>query len=359
MDGVRPPRERLAMAGFALTSDMGHNKGRVTGLRYEAFYAHAADGHRLALTEVTLDQATPGAEAPRGPAFLLVHGMSQNRLAYTSGELPMALLRRGARVFIAELRGHGESDHPGPTRPSSWDLTTLLRFDYPAVIAEVCGRVCQDRLHIIGHSMGGILGYALLARSHRIASLTTLAAPVRLGAGKPLVRVASRVAPVLVKTIGRERFPLHRVLRAARPFASAPRVRGLAGRLVDSVRLANPQAADPHRTNEILAKAHPISKDVLLSFMHMVRTQTARIDGVDLVDAVSRSPLPVLAVVGDRDMLAGRASVAPLARGAGPRLIVSLPEASHVDITMGHHAREIVETLWGFIRPGAPERSRR
>ena len=88
--------------------------------------------------------------------------------------------------------------------------------------------------------------------------------------------------------------------------------------------------------------------------MQMVRTQTSRIEGVDLIDAVARSPLPVFAVVGDRDMLAGRASVAPLSRGAGPRLILSLPEASHVDITMGDHAQEIVDTLWGFVMPNAP-----
>ena len=131
-------------------------------------------------------------------------------------------------------------------------------------------------------------------------------------------------------------------------------MRGLAGKLVDSVRLANPHAADPGRTAEILSRAHPISKDVLLAFMHMVRTQTSRIDGVDLVDAVARSPLPVFAVVGDRDMLAGRASVSPVSHGAGPRLILSLAEASHVDITMGDHAEEIVDTLWKFVMPHAP-----
>src|SRR6478609_5273128 len=44
-----------------------------------------------------------------GVPFLLVHGFSQNRHAWTSGEFVKNMLYFGMDVHVLELRGHGKS----------------------------------------------------------------------------------------------------------------------------------------------------------------------------------------------------------------------------------------------------------
>lgn len=326
--------------------------GRTT-LVERAVPVEAADGQQLALAELC------GPERPAGdvhPAFLLVHGFAQNRRSFTLGRLPDELWARGARVFVGELRGHGASRaEPG----ASWSLATHLEQDCPALLAAVREQSGAERVHWLGHSMGGLLGCALLGRGAPLASLTAMASPLLLGADRALVRVASLLVGPLARIAPRgRRVPMDVFLRALAGPLSFPDARGPLRWLQRVTRLANPEAARPGALREILASADAESPAVFEELARNAVLGRSTLAGVDLLAALAASPLPVAAVVGSEDIFAPRAAVAPLeAPGqAGPRTVIEVPGGTHVDSTMGHHLPGTVAALWQFLFQGQSAR---
>jgi pimeloyl-ACP methyl ester carboxylesterase len=312
----------------------------------EMHLVEAADGQALALSEVS--DAAGSAPKP-GPAFLLLHGFAQNRLGYTLGPMPRVLLARGARVFLGELRGHGESrvEHDQP-----WTLRCHLELDCPALIAGVRERAGVERVHLVGHSMGGLLGCALLAGDPPLASLTAMATPLLLGAGRPLVRIASlALGPLATIAPKRHRVPMQHFLGALSRPLSAPDAGGALRLLQRLTRLVNPDAASPEALRAILASSDAESPAVMEELARNAVLMRPMVAGIDLVAAVKGACIPLAAVVGSQDIFAPRAAVAPLEGDdhAGPRLIVEVDGGTHVDAIMGHHVPETIERLWDFL----------
>jgi len=319
-------------------------------LREDVRFVTASDGQRLALTEV----CRPNCRSREGgTAFLLLHGFAQNRKAFTLGPMPEALIDHGARVFLGELRGHGDSR---VERNPAWSLETHLEHDCPTLLDAVVQRTGAEGVHLVGHSMGGLLGCALLEREAPLASLTAFATPLLLGAARPLIRLASfLVGPLATIAPRLHRVPMHHFLGAlARPL-SRPEARGPLRLLQRATRLANPEAAAPEALKEILASADPESPLVMEELARNAVLLRPRIAGVDLVRAVRGSTLPIAAVVGTSDIFAPRAAVAPLETNdqAGPRRIVEIPGGTHVDSIMGHHVPDTIASLWDFLVQGA------
>ena len=306
----------------------------------------ASDGQHLALVEAVL----PGARSGRGDlAFLLLHGFAQNRRSLSLGPLPRTLLERGARVFLGELRGHGESR---VERGRAWSLRTHLELDCPALVDAAARAAGVERVHLVGHSMGGLLGCALLAGDAPLASLLALGTPIVLGAGRPLVRLASLLAGPLASIAPRHhRVPVHRVLAALAHPLSRPDAGGALRLLQRATGLANPAAAAPEALWAVLANADPESPAVFEELARNAVLARPRIAGVDLVAALRASPLPVAAVVGSHDVFAPRAAVAPIEEPghAGPRRVVEIAGATHVDVAIGHHLPDTIDGLWEFL----------
>jgi pimeloyl-ACP methyl ester carboxylesterase len=300
-----------------------------------------SDGARLALTELY-----HGAPRQGGPRFLLLHGFAQNRLAFTLGPLPRLLLERGARVFVGELRGHGRSRaHRQIPRHS---LETHLTIDVPRLIEEL-----GPPVHLIGHSMGGYLGYAMLSQPGALASLATFGAPVLLGSGRRLVRMASILAaPIGSAAPGA--IPMDHFLRLLSSFVAAPDARGLTRAVQLLTRLASPEAAAPHAIETILANADPASPSIFVELAKMALAREPRIAGVDLVKSLLAAPIPVAAIIGSDDAFGDRLGLRPfdLPEQAGPRLVIEVPGGSHVDLTIGHHLPATIERLWPFLLEG-------
>lgn len=289
------------------------------------------DGVRLHLSELGRGS---------GEAVLLVHGFSQNRQAFLRGYLPSHLLRRGFRVVVGELRGHGRSD-----RPAHWRLEDHLHLDLPTL----AGAADAERLHYVGHSMGGLLGYAALGTALRFASLTGLGAPLRLGAGSPLVGAAGVVAAVAALPPWRRPLPVDRLLRAlSGPLARRDAPAGLRA-LQRLLGLANPRASDEERVRAVLAASDPESMAVFRALLGLSRRRRPRLAGVDLLRAVQAAPIPVAAVVGSRDVFAPAGSVRELLGTGhrGPRRVVVLPRGAHVDLTVG---AEVADAVVGLAR---------
>jgi pimeloyl-ACP methyl ester carboxylesterase len=322
-------------------------------LRETVRFVRASDGQRLALCEVALtgDRGRPARARREGaaPCFLLVHGFAQNRLGFSLGGFPRALAERGARVFLGELRGHGESR---VAAGKSWNLATHLDLDLPALLegARCAGRA--PAVHLIGHSMGGLLGCALLARPVPLASLTAIATPLLLGAGRPLVWLASALLGPFATIAPRgHRVPIDRFLAALSQPLARRDARGALRMLQRLTRLANPEAAEPEVLRAILASADAESPLVFEELARYAVLRRRRLAGVDLVAALHASKLPAAAVVGSDDIFAPRAAMAPFeAPGqAGPRLVIEIPGGAHVDAIAGRHAGDTVAKLWKFL----------
>ncbi len=163
--------------------DSWFEAGREAPRRYRAT---TRDGWRLALYRY----ATPRG-AHRTPV-LLCHGMSSNRWNMDGpGRLSLAryLARKGYDTWIVELRGAGRSTRPNwwNGKRYDWRFEDYVYHDAPAALRVVLRETGAEQIHWVGHSMGGMIAYALLMGpvQSKIASAVTLASPTMSEVGHP------------------------------------------------------------------------------------------------------------------------------------------------------------------------------
>ncbi|MFI1363415.1 alpha/beta fold hydrolase [Streptomyces griseochromogenes] len=89
---------------------------------------------------------------PEAPPLVLLHALGEDA---SDWEPVLPVLARCRRVYAPDLRGHGRSDRPG-----EYSLE-LMRTD----VLRFLNALGLDRVDLIGHSMGGIVGY-MLAQDH-------------------------------------------------------------------------------------------------------------------------------------------------------------------------------------------------
>ncbi len=189
------------------------------------YWARTRDGWDLALYRY---------QPPRGghgTPVVLCHGMSSNRWDMDApGPMSMArwLRRRGYDVWVIELRGAGRSMRPTwwNGKHYAWSFEDYVQHDAPAALRVVLRETGAARVHWVGHSMGGMIAYALLMSPihHKIASAVTLGSPTMSQVGHPvldfgvpyrsllryvpnrialgtLARVAAPIAPLLARIL--------------------------------------------------------------------------------------------------------------------------------------------------------------
>src|SRR5215211_2336 len=113
------------------------------------YVVDTADGWSLVITRYR-PREQPFPQPLYGEPMLLVHGFSQNRHAWTSGEFVKNLLFFGVDIHILELRGHGKSSSAlqheraakfGRSPPADlhwdWDIDSYFLYDIPAAVAGV------------------------------------------------------------------------------------------------------------------------------------------------------------------------------------------------------------------------------
>lgn len=120
------------------------------------------DGWKLALHRYKPEQLSVEKEP-----VLLVHGFASNRFTWSlAGDRSFAtfLFDKGYDVWIAELRGSGESDGSAAftDRKPDYNFDTFLKMDLPALINYIQFTTQREQVTYVGHSLGGMLGYAYL-----------------------------------------------------------------------------------------------------------------------------------------------------------------------------------------------------
>lgn len=148
----------------------------------ELHYATTPDNWKLAL-----HRYKPEVVAVEKEPLILVHGYASNRYNFDIAKdrsLPLYLQEKGYDVWILELRGSGESSTAGimgiGDREHNWNFDTHVEVDAPTAVEFVRYETRREQLSWIGHSMGGMVGYAYLGLrpgDRSIRSFVALSAP--------------------------------------------------------------------------------------------------------------------------------------------------------------------------------------
>ena len=253
------------------------------------------DGWRIALHVYE----PAGAKARRHPV-VLCHGLASNHLGFdTHADTSLArhLAGRGYLVFALDLRGHG---HEHPTRRGArrfgWSFDEYLLHDVPAAIEHAKRASGASAVHWIGHSMGGLLAYAHLARggSRDFCSVTAIGSSLDYsGAASgfhallPLLSLLDHVPFVPVGLLGRAMARL--VGRVETPFQRF------------NVWSSN---VDPEQWRRVSRRGfHAVSPPVMAQLASAMQPGGLRSrDGATTyLEGLARATAPVLAIAGDRD----------------------------------------------------------
>ncbi len=132
------------------------------GLPDEVHNVQTEDGWRLGLRRYR-----PRGSGPRyAEPVILCHGLGANHYNLDwdpPNGIAQALAEQGRDCWVICLRGHDGSDRPSFFNELRWGFSfdDYLRYDVPASIEYVLSATGAGRAQWVGHSMGGILAYAL------------------------------------------------------------------------------------------------------------------------------------------------------------------------------------------------------
>ena len=166
----------LAFAGRLYLSAVRRTY-RLKGKRPSRLFAATQDGWSIAVHE-----RTPTVRRFREPV-LLCHGLATNHLNLDFEppySLAAAFSEAGFSTFSLDWRGAGDSRPPRGRGRFDYDADDLIEKDAPAVMQLVLGKAEAEQLYWVGHSLGGLVGYAVLGGpgGAQVRGLCTLGAPV-------------------------------------------------------------------------------------------------------------------------------------------------------------------------------------
>ena len=306
----------------------------------EVVQAVTDDGLRLALHRYR----------PRGArrrhAVICCHGLAANRLAFDVDpdvSLARHLASRGFEVFLMELRGHGVSQRP----VWGWTFDDYVARDLPAAIDAVRDHGACERVHWIGHSMGGLLGYAHLSRggSDDLCSAVTVGSSLDYSDGTGFRRLVP-LRPLLRRIPA---VPVHLVARLSG---------GLVGHITTPYERFNVWSTncEPRHWRLICRQGfHPVSSrvmDQLATALEPGGLRTA--EGRERYgEGLAEATTPVLALAGSRDAQCPPGAVERTAASLRSTSRVAVfgrdhghaDEYGHFDLLVGRHARREVFPL--------------
>lgn len=296
---------------------------------------------------------------PNRATVVLVHGFGQNRYSWHTTQRSMAnyLAELGFDVFNVDLRGHGRSRHFGAAAPMRID--DYIREDLPAIAHEVQTLSGQRDFFLVGHSMGGLIGYGVAGSSLRpyVRGIATLGAPYRFGRGSAAMTLLREFASFLSPT-GILDYDLPLPIRQFGDHLKRRRSFWDLSIVPLPVRGWAPGSVEKPILEEYLAKS--FEKTSLRIALDIFRAgqqdEWKSLDGrVDYRTSFEMLDRPLLVVAGTLDHLAPPDSVRPAyeASRSSDKTYRTFP-AGHVDLTMG---RDAPTTIWPLVGDWLKERA--
>ena len=295
----------------------------------EPAHALTADGWRIAIHPYV-----PSGPIARNHPIVLCHGLAANHLTFDvhpDFSLARHLARRGYLVLAVDLRGSGHSERPSRAgrRRFGWAFDDYLLYDVPAAIAYAKQVTGAAAVHWVGHSMGGILGYAHLARggSADVQSMTVVGSSLDYSGSSSGFHSMLPFRPLL------GRIP-------AVPVGLLGQIAGtLAGRVQTPFERFNvwPSNTDPQMWRRVARHGfHAVSAPVMaqLATAMLPGGLRSRDGSIRYTEGLASATAPVLAIAGDRDPQcppqAARRTLDALG-SARRELAVFGPEHGHAD----------------------------
>ncbi|MBF0101299.1 MAG: alpha/beta fold hydrolase [Desulfobacterales bacterium] len=134
--------------------------------------------------DIALHRYLPRGQTKKNCPVILCPGLGANRYNMDMDDqysIAIHLANQGYDCFILELRGVGLSEMPEKYYLGRWKITfeDFVRKDIPAAIQKVLSITFADRVHWVGHSMGGMVlyAYAIEQKNQFIQSGTIIASP--------------------------------------------------------------------------------------------------------------------------------------------------------------------------------------
>src|SRR3989338_12969 len=186
------------------------------------FFIKTEDNWRLAVYHYKRSRS-------RRAPVLLIHGLGTNRfdLDFVDPQYSLAqyLYQRGYDVWLFEYRGAGKSYRPGILQylkdcvQPDWIVDDIVFTDIPTMVRHVQEATGFQKIHFIGHSLGGMLLYmVLMTMGNQVCqSAVTLGASMNSTARPGWIRLVLKLDWLL------ERFPLiptKLLFRLGSPFVS-------------------------------------------------------------------------------------------------------------------------------------------
>lgn len=332
--------------------------GRLAAVEVRRYDTRTADRWTLALHRYRLPGEPPARRAP----VLLCHGLGSNRFSFDPPDGPSLarfLAERGFDVWSLDLRGAGASAKPHifNTLRYEWSFRHYVELDAPAGLAFVQSATGASQVHWVGHSLGGMIAYALMVEGAGrgqpppFASVTAMASPTVLACAPPEIPGARMVQALLTRI---ERTPLGLSARLGAPLT------GLAYRLAVFRILYNPDNMEPSVVRRLLPHAlDDVPARLLLDYLTAYQ---ARRDGREhevfaYESSLERITSPLLVMGGAVDGLcpvAALRAVYERASSEHKRLLVLSRENGcahdygHHDILFGRNVER--EVYWPILR---------
>ena len=295
-----------------------------------------------------------GRYLPRGQRrvtepVILAHGLGTNRFGLDFDErysVARGLARRGFEAWVLELRGHGLG---GSAEGSTFDLEAT--HDVGAAIRAVLCATQASKVLWVGHSRGGMLAYAHLARDPAapILAMVALGAPVTWAASPGLKAFVGLALPFLSMAM----IPMAL-------FGKSMAAGGLPPNPVGKY-LARAENMEPQVIHQAIAHVTAdVPGGVARQFARWVMNDIFDgNDGFDYRAALKEVQVPVLALAGAADYLATPAGVHAATRfvsGPVERVTAGVStgfsaDYGHGDLALGRNAPdEIVPRIADFLR---------
>lgn len=266
------------------------------------YWARTRDGWNLALHRY---EPRPGAH--RTPV-VLCHGMSSNRWDMDGpGSISLAryLWEQGYDVWVVELRGAGRSTKPNwwNGKRYNWSFEDYVYHDAPALLRVVLRETKAAKVHWVGHSMGGMIAYAILMTpmAGKIASAVTLGSPTMSQVGHPLLDLGVPYRGLL--RFLPNRVPIGTLARLTAPLA--PLLAKILARQIHELGWHAGNANEELFRTLMLTAVDDIPASLLREFArwYELRAMTDRYGLFDFMEHLERITTPMLIVAGSRDGL--------------------------------------------------------
>jgi len=299
--------------------------------------------------------------APCRAAILLIHGFGQNRYTWHTSRrsFPNYLAAEGFDVFNLDLRGRGRSRRFGALHDTIID--DYIREDVPAAIRTVLRISGQRQVFLAGHSMGGIIAYAVAGSTMRdeVAGVISFGSPYRFGLGSKFLAVVGpllygarltgifdRNPPIPIRMLGQ-----HMVKRswlwdnALVPIPMRP---------------WHPKSMEPEILAENLSAAFEHTRVAIALGLVGLGSESALKSHDGLNDyglAFELADKPLLVIAGTRDALAPPASVRPVydQSRSSDKTFREFP-LGHIDMVLG---RDAPQSVWPLVRTWLTARAER